>query len=401
MNVYFACSITGGRQDELVYQKLVAALESDGHLVPTALLASPDVMPLEGVVPAEDVYARDVRWITECDFLLAEVSTPSHGVGYEIGYALSLGKRVLCLYRNGRKVSKMILGNPHSKLSVQSYEDPDQAVQLLTAYLENLHRARGRMKRGVLAGIGAYTLWGLFPIYWRLLEQVPAIEILAHRIIWSFGFVILILVLRSEWRWTKDVLHNRRTLLVYTLAAVLLSINWFTYIWAVNAGFVVEASLGYFINPLVNFLLGVIFFGEKLRRGQLAAVLLAVLGVVYLTVSYGSLPWIALVLAFTFGMYGLIKKTASLESLHGFSLETAVLFLPALGFLLYRNANGVGAFMHQEVSTTLLLVLAGPVTSIPLLLFGFAARTHPPFHAWFYPIYRPQPAVYVGRICVS
>ncbi len=138
MNVYFACSITGGRQDELVYQKLVGALESNGHLVPTALLASPDVMPLEGVVPAEDVYARDIRWINECDFLLAEVSTPSHGVGYEIGYALSLGKRVLCLYRKGRKVSKMILGNPHSKLSVRSYDDPDQAVQLLTAYLENL-----------------------------------------------------------------------------------------------------------------------------------------------------------------------------------------------------------------------------------------------------------------------
>ena len=111
-------------------------------------------------------------------------------------------------------------------------------------------------------------------------------------------------------------------MVIYTLAAILLSINWFTYIWAVNAGYVVEASLGYFINPLVNFLLGVIFFGEKLRRGQVAAVVLAVLGVVYLTVSYGSLPWISLVLAFTFGMYGLIKKTASLESMHGFSLET-------------------------------------------------------------------------------
>lgn len=138
MNIYFACSITGGRQDELVYQKLVAALQSDGHHVPTALLASPDVMPLEGVVPAEDVYARDVRWITECDFLLAEVSTPSHGVGYEIGYALALGKSVLCLYRKGRKVSKMILGNPHPKLSVHTYDDPDQAVQLLTTYLQNI-----------------------------------------------------------------------------------------------------------------------------------------------------------------------------------------------------------------------------------------------------------------------
>jgi nucleoside 2-deoxyribosyltransferase len=138
MNVYFACSITGGRQDELVYQKLVTALQSNGHHVPTALLASPDVMPLEGVVLAADVYARDVRWIAECDFLLAEVSTPSHGVGYEIGYALSLGKKVLCLYRKGRKVSKMILGNPHPQLTIRTYEDPDQAVQLLNTYLENI-----------------------------------------------------------------------------------------------------------------------------------------------------------------------------------------------------------------------------------------------------------------------
>jgi nucleoside 2-deoxyribosyltransferase len=138
MNVYFACSITGGRKDELVYQKLVAALQQEGHHVPTALLASPEVIPLEGVVSAEDVYARDVRWITECDFLVAEVSTPSHGVGYEIGYALSLGKRVLCMYRMGLKVSKMILGNPHPQLSVQSYETPEQAVSILTSYLEQI-----------------------------------------------------------------------------------------------------------------------------------------------------------------------------------------------------------------------------------------------------------------------
>jgi nucleoside 2-deoxyribosyltransferase len=136
MNVYFACSITGGRQDELVYQNLVATLQENGHQVPTALLASPDVMPLEGIIPAEDVYSRDVHWITECDMLLAEVSTPSHGVGYEIGFALALGKRVLCLYRKGRKVSKMILGNPHPQLTIHDYETPQQAVQLLTTYLE-------------------------------------------------------------------------------------------------------------------------------------------------------------------------------------------------------------------------------------------------------------------------
>ncbi len=233
------------------------------------------------------------------------------------------------------------------------------------------------MNKGVLAGIGAYTLWGLFPIYWRLLEQVPATEILAHRIVWSLAFVALLLILQRDWQWIKGTIHDRRTMVVYTLAAILLSINWFTYIWAVNAGYVVEASLGYFINPLVNFMLGVIFFKEKLRGGQVAAVILAVLGVVYLTVSYGSLPWIALVLAFSFGTYGLIKKTASLESMHGLSLETAVLFLPALGFLLYRGASGVGAFMHLGTATTLLLILAGPVTSIPLLMFGYAARSIP------------------------
>ena len=138
MNIYFACSITGGRQDEHVYQKLVATLQQLGHHVPTALLASPDVMPLEGVVSPQDVYSRDVRWITECDFLLAEVSTPSHGVGYEIGYALSIGKRVLCLYRQGRKVSKMITGNPNAKLTIHTYETPEQAVGLLFSYIEKI-----------------------------------------------------------------------------------------------------------------------------------------------------------------------------------------------------------------------------------------------------------------------
>ncbi len=233
------------------------------------------------------------------------------------------------------------------------------------------------MNKGILAGIGAYTLWGLLPIYWRLLEQDPAIEILAHRMVWSLVFIAGILTVLREWRWLGEVLRNRRTVVIYTLAAILLSFNWYTYIWAINAGYVVEASLGYFINPLINFLLGVIFLGEKLRGGQVAAVILAGLGVVYLTVVYGSLPWISLVLAFTFGMYGLIKKTAPLESMHGFSLETLVLFLPALAYLFYRNASGVGAFIHQGVLVTVLLILAGPVTSIPLLMFGYAARKIP------------------------
>jgi chloramphenicol-sensitive protein RarD len=233
------------------------------------------------------------------------------------------------------------------------------------------------MNKGILAGIGAYLLWGLFPIYWRWLEQDPAIEILAHRMVWSLVFMAIILTIRKEWSWLGKALRNRRTVAIYTLAAILLALNWYTYIWAVNAGYVVEASLGYFINPLVNFLLGVIFLGERLRVGQVAAVLLAGAGVVYLTVSYGSLPWISLALAFTFGMYGLIKKTAPLESMHGFSLETLVLFLPALGYLIYREANGIGAFGHQGSLITALLALAGPVTSIPLLMFGYSARKIP------------------------
>jgi chloramphenicol-sensitive protein RarD len=233
------------------------------------------------------------------------------------------------------------------------------------------------MRKGALAGMGAYVLWGLFPIYWRLLERVPALEILAHRMIWSLVFVAVILTVQRDWRWLELVLRNRRTVVTYTVAAVLLSVNWGTYIWAVNAGYVVEASLGYFINPLVNVLLGVAFLGEKLRTWQVVAVVLAGLGVVYLTVSYGSLPWISLVLAFTFGLYGLIKKTAALESMHGFSLETLVLFLPALVYLLYREAAGVGAFVHLGLVPTLLLILAGPVTSVPLLLFGYAARRVP------------------------
>lgn len=233
------------------------------------------------------------------------------------------------------------------------------------------------MKQGILAGIGAYLLWGLFPIYWKLLLDVPAIEILAHRMVWSLVVMVLILAIGKDRTWLKEALRNRRTLLTYTLAAALLGVNWYTYIWAVNAGFVVESSLGYFINPLVSMLFGVVFLKEHLRGGQILAVSLAVAGVLYLTFSYGALPWIALVLSMTFGLYGLIKKTAPLGSARGFTLETLALFIPAFGFLVFLEVQGVGAFGHQSALTTTLLAFAGPVTSIPLLLFGVAARRIP------------------------
>lgn len=233
------------------------------------------------------------------------------------------------------------------------------------------------MKKGILAGIGAYLMWGLFPIYWKLLLDVPALEILAHRMVWSLAVMLLLLFIGGDRTWLKHALHDRRIMVTYTLAAALLAVNWGTYIWAVNAGFVVESSLGYFINPLVSMLFGVIFLKERLRRGQLIAVCLAAAGVLYLTISHGSLPWIALVLAITFGLYGLIKKTAPLESAQGFTLETLALFLPALGFLLLQEVRGVGAFGHQSTLTNILLAFAGPVTAIPLLLFGLAARRIP------------------------
>jgi chloramphenicol-sensitive protein RarD len=233
------------------------------------------------------------------------------------------------------------------------------------------------MNKGLFAGIGAYILWGVFPLYWKALDTVPAIQILAHRMTWALLFLAAVLTNQKDWHWVPPTMQNRRSLGIYTLAAILLSVNWFTYIWGVNAGFIVETSLGYFINPLVNVLLGVIFLGERLRRGQFLAVSLAAIGVLYLTFVYGGLPWIALVLAFTFAIYGLLKKIAPLSATRGLTLETAAMFLPAAAYLIYLDRVGSGAFGHQAFLTTALLALAGPVTAIPLLLFGVAARRIP------------------------
>ncbi len=230
------------------------------------------------------------------------------------------------------------------------------------------------MNRGILYGIGAYGLWGLLPIYWKALQGVPATEILANRMVWSLAFVLLILVVKKDWGWIRPSLHNPRILITYFMTACILAVNWFTYIWGVNNGFIVETSLGYFINPLVNVLLGVVFLRERLRWGQLFAIAIAVVGVVYLTYGYGAVPWIALTLAFTFATYGLLRKTASLDSSQGLSLETAVLFLPALAYLLMLQNQGSSAFAQSDPQTTLLLIGAGLATGIPLLLFGAAAR---------------------------
>ncbi|HBX70663.1 MAG TPA: EamA family transporter RarD [Chloroflexi bacterium] len=233
------------------------------------------------------------------------------------------------------------------------------------------------MNKGILYAIGAYFLWGLFPIYWKLIHNIPALEIIAHRITWAFLFALLIIWIKKDWQNFKPALKNRKILLTYLIAGVLLFINWLVYVWAVNADFIVDASLGYFINPLVNVILGVIFLRERLRLWQWIPVGIAALGVLYLTISYGALPWIGLTLAFSFGTYGLLKKTAALNSIHGFTLETGVLFLPALLYLLALEYTGQGAIFHVPAYQTILLILTGVVTGLPLLLFGAAARLVP------------------------
>lgn len=230
------------------------------------------------------------------------------------------------------------------------------------------------MNKGIFYGVGAYLLWGLLPIFWKSLHHVPALEILAHRMVWSLAFVVVLLAAQGHWRWLMPVLRNGRVLLTFTVSALLLSLNWFIYIWAVNAGHIVETSLGYFINPLLNVLLGMLFLKERLRPGQLVAVIVAVIGVLYLTLQYGSLPWIALTLAGSFGVYGLLRKTATLNSLEGLTLETLVLFPPALAYLVYLELVGSAAFGHVSLATTLLLVFGGVATALPLLLFASGAR---------------------------
>ncbi len=230
------------------------------------------------------------------------------------------------------------------------------------------------MNKGMLYAIAAYGIWGLFPLYWKTLQHVPALEILSHRMTWSLLFVLLLLVLRRRWDWLKTAVHTPRTILLFAASAALLSANWFVYIWGVNAGHIVETSLGYFINPLVSVLMGVLFLGERLRRWQWLAIGLAAAGVVYLTIQYGALPWISLTLATSFALYGLIRKTAPLGSLEGLSLETALMFFPALGYLVYLEAMGTAAFGHVDGMTSLLLGFAGVATAVPLLLFAAGAR---------------------------
>lgn len=230
--------------------------------------------------------------------------------------------------------------------------------------------------KGIWLGICAYAVWGVLPIFWKAIQEVPAGQIVAHRLAWSLVFLAVVLTFRSGWSGVTSAL-NRRNLIIYSAAAVLLTVNWLIYIWGVNAGFIVETSLGYFINPLVSVLFGVAFLGERLSPAKWIPVGLAGIGVIYLTISYGSLPWISLALAFSFGLYGLFKKLSPLGSLNGLALETGVLFVPAVLYLVFLETQGTGAFGHVPLWQNALLVLSGVLTAVPLLLFAGAARSIP------------------------
>jgi chloramphenicol-sensitive protein RarD len=232
-------------------------------------------------------------------------------------------------------------------------------------------------RRGAAYAAGAYVLWGLFPLYFPLLEPAGHFEILSHRVVWSLVFCAVALLVRRRWSWIGAIVRDRRRLGLLTVAATVIAINWGVYIWAVNADHVVDASLGYFINPLVTVLLGVVLLRERLRRGQLVAVGLAAIAVLVLTVGYGKPPVIAVVLALSFGTYGLVKKIIGMPALESLTMEAAILFVPSVVLLAVLQARGHLTFGHSSVGNTLLLAAAGPITAVPLLLFGAGAKRVP------------------------
>jgi chloramphenicol-sensitive protein RarD len=227
---------------------------------------------------------------------------------------------------------------------------------------------------GVAYASSAFLIWGLSPVYWKVLHSIPAFEIIMHRVIWSFLFVLIMLIFQRHWNEFKATVKNRRTFLILFPSTVLLATNWFIYIWAVNHEHVLQASLGYFINPLVNVLLGMVFLKERLRLLQTVSLVLAGIGVLYLTFHYGEFPWIALSLAFAFGFYGLIRKVAPVSSLVGLSVEMFLLSVPALAYIIVLHSQGTGALFRLSVKIDLFLMGTAFLTAVPLLLFTLGAR---------------------------
>ena len=239
------------------------------------------------------------------------------------------------------------------------------------------HAAGEHPRAGLLAAVAAFGIWGLFPLYWKQLTAVPALEVVAHRTAWGFVAVALWLTLRRRWGEVRAAVRRPRVVAALAGSGVLIVANWLLYVWAVIHGHIVESSLGYYINPLVNVTLGVLLLHERLGRLRRAAVALAAVGVAVLTVGHGHLPWVALGLALTFGFYGLVRKQVAVEATIGLLLETAMLTPFAAGFLLWLAARGGGAFGHLAPRVDAMLALGGAVTAFPLVLFAVGARSLP------------------------
>ncbi|MEU3688262.1 EamA family transporter RarD [Streptomyces narbonensis] len=239
--------------------------------------------------------------------------------------------------------------------------------------METKTKTENEGRAGLLYGIGAYGMWGLVPLFWPLLKPAGAVEILAHRMVWSLVFVGIALLALRRWGWIPELVRSPRKLALITVAAAVISVNWGLYIWSVNTGRVVEASLGYFINPLVTIALGVLVLKERLRPVQWAAVGVGFAAVLVLAIGYGQPPWISLTLASSFAVYGLVKKKLNLGGLESLAAETAVQFLPALGYLVWLGTQGTLAFGSEGAGHAALLVSTGIVTAVPLVCFGAAA----------------------------
>jgi len=227
---------------------------------------------------------------------------------------------------------------------------------------------------GVIYGSSAFLIWGMAPIYWKVLKPVPAFEITMHRSIWSLAFLFILLAIQKRWTDFRATLKNKRTFMILLLTAMLVATTWLIFIWAVNNDHVLETSLGFYINPLFNVVLGLIFLKERLRIWQSLSVILATIGVLYITMQLGKFPWISLSLALTFGLYGLLRKVATVDALVGLSVETLILSVPALIYLVYLAINGTGSFLSMNVKIDIFLMGSASVTGLPLLWFTKGAR---------------------------
>jgi len=253
-------------------------------------------------------------------------------------------------------------------------------------------------RAGVGYALGAYVCWGFLPLYFKAIANVPALEIVVYRVLFAALFLALVLSYRRQFSWLKQVWADPRLIMRFSLSALLIGGNWLLYIYAINSGQIVESSLGYFINPLVAVALGALVLGERLATPLWIAVLFALAGVAWLTWLVGRVPWIALGLALSFACYGLMRKTAKLGSLEGLTLETILLFVPALALLGYLAAKGVSVSVHADLALWLWLLLAGPATAIPLLLFAAGARLLPLSTLGFLQYLSPSLQLFLGAV---